>query len=244
MQHDTALTSLWGRPPTRETVSAAAYRRLRDAILQGQIPMGSRINELELASAWNVSRTPIRDALRRLEAEGLVQAVPGRGVIVPALNLAEVDELYELREVLEERAARRAAERSTAEFHARLNALIKGFGSALKQGDFDQMIAIDTDLHAGIAAMSGNSRLERAIEGIRAQVQQVRLRSIRVKGRGAKSFREMAKLTAAIRARNGARAEASMRDHIASLRTDLGETLEAFERDPYGPLTRAAGLPV
>ncbi len=229
MQRSNSLTALWGRPPVRETVSEAAYRRLREAILNGQISMGSRINELELAGAWNVSRTPIRDALRRLEAEGLVQAVPGRGVVVPGLSPADVDELYELREVLEGRAARRAAERSTAEFHARLNTLIKAFGSALKQGDFDQMVAIDADLHADIAAMSGNGRLERAIETIRAQVQQVRFRSIRMNGRAAKSFREMAKLTAAMRARNGVRAEASMREHITSLRTDLGETLEVFE---------------
>lgn len=229
MQHDASLASLWGRPPVRETVSAAAFHRLREAILRGQISMGTRINELELASAWNVSRTPIRDALRRLEAEGLVQAVPGRGVVVPGLSPAEGDELYELREILEGRAARRAAERSTGEFHARLNALIKGFGSAIKQGDFDQMIAIDSDLHAGIAAMSGNSRLERAIETIRAQVYQVRLRSMRVKGRAAKSFREMAKLTAAIRARNGVRAEASMREHIVSLQADLAAAFQTFE---------------
>lgn len=224
-----SLASLWGRPPVRETVSTTAYRRLKEAILGGQIPMGMRVNELELAGAWRVSRTPIRDALRRLEAEGLVQATPGRGVMVPRMTLADVDELYELREVLEGRAARRAAERSTPEFHARLNALIKGFGMALKQGDVDQLVAIDTDLHAGIADMSGNDRLDRAIEAIRAQVSWARLRSMRAKGRAAKSFKEMAKLTAAIRARNGVRAEAAMREHVASLRADLSASPDDAE---------------
>lgn len=212
---------VFGAPPQRDTISGAAYRQLKNAILRGQMPTGARINELELAEAWNVSRTPIRDALRRLQAEGLVEAVPRRGVVVPALSPREADEVYELREVLEGRAARRAAERSTPEFHGRLNALIKAFGLALKQSDVAQMSAIDDDIHSGIAAMSENGRLERTIEGIRAQTRQIRSRGMRAKGRAQKSFREMAKLTAAIRARNGARAEAAMREHIVSLREDL-----------------------
>ncbi|MGQ0549011.1 MAG: GntR family transcriptional regulator [Armatimonadota bacterium] len=223
------LAGLWGRPPVRETVSTAAYRRLKEAILQGQLPMGTRINELELAQAWSVSRTPIRDALRRLETEGLVQAEPGRGVVVPQVTLADVDDLYELREVLEGRAARRAAERATPEFHARLNALIKAFGAALKQADFERLVAIDADIHDDIAAMSENVRLARSIKAIRAQVYQARLRSMRAKGRAAKSFREMAKLTAAIRARNGLRAEMAMREHLTSLRADLAATFQAAD---------------
>jgi DNA-binding GntR family transcriptional regulator len=205
----------------RETVSAAAYRQLREAILGGQLPMGAHINELELATSWKVSRTPIRDAIRRLEAEGLVQAVPGRGVVVPSLSLADIDELYELREILEGRAARRAAERATPDFHARLNTLIRAYGAALKQGDLERMFSIDGELHTNIAGMCGNRRLERAIETVRAQVHQARHRSFQVKGRAAKSLREMAKLTASFRARDGTRAETSMREHIASLRADL-----------------------
>lgn len=218
---DANLVPLLWTPPVRETVSAAAYRHLREAILQGQITMGTRINELELATAWRISRTPIRDAMRRLEAEGLVEGVAGRGVVVPRLSLADIDELYEVREVLEGRAARRAAERATPEFHSRFKVLIRAFGAAVKQGDLDRMFSIDSELHTGIAAMSGNSRLQRAIDTVRAQVHQIRLRSFHVKGRAAKSLREMAKLTASMRARDGSRAEAAMREHIASLRADL-----------------------
>ena len=89
---DTTARGPWGMPPARETVGAAAYRLLRDGILQGHIPMGSRINELALSTTWKVSRTPIRDALRKLEAEGLVQAIPGRGVVVPRISLGDADE--------------------------------------------------------------------------------------------------------------------------------------------------------
>jgi DNA-binding GntR family transcriptional regulator len=218
---DAPLRAIWGQAPVRETVGSAAYRLLRDAIAQGQIAMGARINELELAAAWHVSRTPVRDALRRLEAEGWVQSVPGRGVVVPVLSLADADELYEIREVLEARAARRAAERGGPEFQARLNDLIRAFGTALKHVDVNGMIAIDGDIHAAVAAMSGSARLESAIATVRAQAHPIKMRGFQVRGRAAKSLREMAKLVAAIRTRDPARADAAMRDHIASLRADL-----------------------
>jgi DNA-binding transcriptional regulator YhcF (GntR family) len=110
--------TLLGPPPARETISTAVYRQLREAILTARLPMGTRINEVELASDWRISRTPIRDALRRLEAEGLVQSAPGRGMIVPVLARADVDELYTMREGLEGMAARLAAERATPQFLA------------------------------------------------------------------------------------------------------------------------------
>jgi DNA-binding GntR family transcriptional regulator len=224
---DAPLRAIWSQAPVRETVGAAAHRLLREAIMRGQIAMGARINELELAAAWNVSRTPIRDALRRLEAEGLVQSVPGRGVIVPVLSLADADELYELREILEARAARRAAERGGPEFHARLNDLIRTFGAALKQADPETMIAIDGDIHSAVAVMSGSARLAAAIAMTRAQVHPIKRRAFHVRGRAAKSLREMAKLVAAIRAHDPARAEASMRDHLTSLRADLPSAYSA-----------------
>src|SRR3970282_1560073 len=93
-----AREGLLGPPPLRETIGNPVYRRLREAVLTGRIPMGERINELELAAAWKISRTPIRDALRRLGAEGLLQAAPGRGMVVPLLRRSDLEELYRLRE--------------------------------------------------------------------------------------------------------------------------------------------------
>jgi DNA-binding GntR family transcriptional regulator len=218
---DESQNPFWGQPPARETVSAAAYRLLREAILSGQISMGARINELELAGAWRVSRTPIRDALRRLEAEGLVQAVPGRGVIVPVLSLDDMDELCEILEILEARAARRAAARATEALQAQLNELIRAFGAALKEGDVDRMIGIEAQIHDAVVAASGSARLQRTVEATRAQGHPILLRSFRLRGRAAKSLREMAKLVAAVRARDAQRAEAVMQEHLAGLRADL-----------------------
>jgi DNA-binding GntR family transcriptional regulator len=146
-------------------------------------------------------------------------------MVVPRLDLADAEELYELREILEGRAARRAAERATPELHARLNALIKAFGHAHKQGSIDEMTAIDADFHDSLAAASGSTRLQRAVDTVRAQVHQVRLRTMRARGRPAKSLRELARLVTAVRARDGGRAEAAMREHIASVRADLASVM-------------------
>jgi DNA-binding GntR family transcriptional regulator len=221
------VSPFWGGPPARDTMGAAVYRQLREAILLGYLPMGARVNELELARAWQVSRTPIRDALRRLEAEGLVQAAPGRGMVVPVLGLADLDELYELREVLESRAARRAAQRATPEFHARLNGLIRAFGAAMKREDHDAMLRLDLEIHVAIAEMSGNARLDHALQTVRGQAHTIRARSFRVRGRAAKSLKEMARLVAAMRVRDGRRAEDAMREHVASLRADLPALFQA-----------------
>lgn len=219
--HTTISEMVFGPPPVRDTIGASVYRRLREAILIGRIPMGTRINELELASAWQISRTPIREALRRLEAEGLVQAAPGRGMLVPLLSPADVEELYALREALEGMAARHAAERTTAQFLAQLNTQLKNYGVALKQEDIAQLVAADGALHDAIVQMAQNRSLEQAIQTARSRAHQVHARSFRLKGRASKTFREMAKVVAAIRAKNAARAEANLRDHLASLRSDV-----------------------
>jgi len=226
-RHDMLL----GPPPVRETVGAAAYRELREAILAARIPMGARINELELAAEWRISRTPIRDALRRLEAEGLVQGAPGRGMIVPLLSRADLDELYVVREALEGMAARLAAERATPQFLAHLNTLLKTYGGALKKDDTPQLVLIDGALREAVAQMGQNRRLEQAVHASRLRVHQIHARSFALKGRAGRTFREMATVVAAIRTRNPARAETSMRAHLASLRADVAA---AFD-DPEVP---------
>jgi len=218
--------SVLGPAPVRETVAAAAYRQLREAILDGRISMGSRINEAELAAQWQVSRTPIRDALRRLEAEGLVEASPGRGMIVPTLSRADVEELYVLRESLEGMAARLAAERATPSVLAHLNTLLKAYGAALKRDDLAQLVQVDAALHDAVAQMAQHRRIEQAARVARLRLHRIHARSFALRGRAGRTFREIATLVAAIRTRNPARAESSMRAHLAGLRADL---LAAFD---------------
>lgn len=214
-------TSLLGPPPTRETVAATVYRRLREAILEGRLVPGRRINEALLAAQWRISRTPIRDALRRLEAEGLVEASAGRGMVVPTLSQADVDELYVLWESLEGMAARLAAERATPAFLVQLNALLKSYGAALKRDDLPQLIQTDAAFHDAVMQMAQNRRLEEASRTARLRLHRIHAASFTLRGRAGRTFREMATLVAAIRARNPVRAESGMRAHLAGLRADV-----------------------
>ena len=102
--------------------SAVAADLIRQAILDGELPAGSRLKEDELAARLDVSRTPVREALRRLEAEGLVVHEAKRGAAVRAYSASELDDMYRLRAMLEGYAARRAAERMTPELAEQLRA--------------------------------------------------------------------------------------------------------------------------
>ncbi len=210
-----------GPPPVRDTIGSSVHRRLREAILTGRIAMGARVNEAELASAWKISRTPIREALRRLEAEGLVEALPGRGMVVPMVNRQDVEDWYVLREALEGMAARRAAERASVQLLVPLNTQIKNYSAALKREEMAQVAAADAALHDAIIQMAQNRRLEQAIQTARLRVHPVHVRSFAMKGRAGKTLREIAKVVAAVRAKDGTRAEAGMREHLASLRADI-----------------------
>jgi DNA-binding GntR family transcriptional regulator len=183
--------------------------------------MGSRINEAELAAEWHISRTPIRDALRRLEAEGLVQASPGRGMVVPVLSRTDIEELYAVREGLEGMVARLAAERAAPPFLAQLNTLLKTYGAALKRDDLPQLVQIDAALHDAVAQMAQNRRLEQAAHVARLRLHSIHARSFALRGRAGRTFREMATLVAAIRTKNPPRAESSMRSHLAGLRAEI-----------------------
>ncbi|MEN9707532.1 MAG: hypothetical protein RIS31_1098, partial [Actinomycetota bacterium] len=92
--------------------SDRAYRKLLDEIVGGELPSGTVLGEVEQSERLGVSRTPLREAFNRLVADGMLDAEPGRGVVVSQLSLKTVTELYEVREGLEEQAARLAAQRA------------------------------------------------------------------------------------------------------------------------------------
>lgn len=222
---DHTLAGLTDTLPRRESVSETAYRILKDALLDGRLGPGVRINELELARIWRISRTPIRDALRRLEADGLVRTVPGRGAVVPRLDQVEVVELFEVLAHLEGWAARRAGERCTPEFASTLNQQIKALAAAAKQGAAAQADQFAGELRRTVTAFSGNQQLVKMIDRVRLQLDVAGVTRVRGENRTARSVRELAKLVAAVRARDGGRAEAAMRKHMEDLAADAAENV-------------------
>jgi DNA-binding GntR family transcriptional regulator len=134
--------------PQFHTAQEMVARTLRRAILEGAIDGGEKLNQLELANAFGVSRVPVREALRILEAEGLIVFVPHRGATVAVLSVEEVEELYAMRVGLEALAARLGAERMTPEVLGRMMSALEGMqASARREVSLTAFLEADLEFH-------------------------------------------------------------------------------------------------
>lgn len=155
-----------------QTLSSLAVRWLRERIVTGALPPGARLSDLALSREIGISRTPVREAIRMLAADGLVDVVPHQGATVRAPSLAELDELYEIRAVLEGHAAARAASHRTPEEAAGLLEVVAAMEAILAPadgGDLDvaetrSQRALDIGFHRRVLALSRMERLQRLVE--------------------------------------------------------------------------------
>jgi DNA-binding GntR family transcriptional regulator len=138
--------------------SVAATALIRDAIVEGRLEPGRRLKEDELARELGISRTPIREALRVLQSEDLVVATPNRGAVVRAHAAEELEDLYDLRALLEGHAARRAAERITDAQVEELRASCARF-AAVSPDDLAGLVRENLVFHHGILEIAGSARL-------------------------------------------------------------------------------------
>ncbi len=143
---------------------------LRERIAGGAAAPGSRIVELEIARELGVSRSPVREALLRLSEEGLVAILPYRGAIVVPLQRRRLVELTEFRLALERFALDRLIERNDAAALSRLRAHVAVLRRALRSRHRERIVGADLDTHRALVASAGNAMLERAYEGLLAQI--------------------------------------------------------------------------
>ncbi|MGF7124748.1 GntR family transcriptional regulator [Rhodococcus sp. TAF43] len=155
---------------TPSTPSRVAYEQIRQAIIEGRYRPGQRLIEQRIAEEFSLSRTPVREALRRLEAEGLVHSEPNRGAMVRTLSLSDVADLYGLRARLEAYAAELAAERIEDAQREQIDAGIEAFAVALGMDaadPLDLVRAVDAangQIHRGILTAARHERLSRLLE--------------------------------------------------------------------------------
>ncbi len=148
-------------------VRQAAYEKLKELIISGRLGPGEHLGEPALAEALGVSRTPVREALQRLAQEGLVEMTPGKGARVRLLTPTEVDDVYEVRALIEGEAAFRAASRCDASGLARLEAALLELEGA-EPGDYASQIAADASFHSLLVAAAGNQVLEQVFHDLDA----------------------------------------------------------------------------
>jgi DNA-binding GntR family transcriptional regulator len=156
-----------------ESLGDIAYAGIRHAITSLALPPGSAVNEAALAAELGVGLAPVRSALRRLAWENLVVILPRRGTLVAELDVADLQEIFELRVELEGLSARLAAERAEDGERASLSALIERTRGALASGDQQALIELDRELHAAIAEAAGNTLLAAQLDWLYGHVRRL-----------------------------------------------------------------------
>ena len=157
--------------PLRDVV----FNTLREAILRGDLVPGERLMELQLASKLGVSRTPIREAIRMLEQEGLAITIPRKGAIVAGMTEKDMQDVLEIREALEELSVQVACDKITDEEIAELQKNMKNFEHSLKSGDLKKMAQADVEFHDVIYRATDNPKLISMLNNLREQMYRYRV---------------------------------------------------------------------
>jgi DNA-binding GntR family transcriptional regulator len=207
----------------------SAYGVIRAGILSGELTRGERLREEVLAERIGVSRTPVREALRRLNAEGLVDFEPNRGARVTAWSERELEDLYEARALLEGYGARMAASRITEEELGELAAIARTMSAiaATDPARADEMTALNGEFHRTIVRASRNAQIDTLVRGLMELPLIYRTFQHYSPERMSASQHHHNELVDALRARDGEWAEAIMRAHILAARSTVVESTRA-----------------
>jgi len=200
------------------TIKTRAYEQIRRNILASTIPVGTALSEYQLAKEIGVSRTPVREALKRLEQEGLVRSVARRGTFVADLTVRDIVEIYQVRVQLEGLAARVAAEQMELKEVDELLAELDRAEKLVRQGDLDASREHDKHVHKQIIESTSNSRLTQILAMLDDQVHRIRQRAMSNATRVPATLKEHRAVLQAIKKRDGVTAEKAMRDHLQAAR--------------------------
>ena len=207
---------------THAALSAAAsaaesvYQTLRDAIVEGRLHAGDSLIEWHVARQFGTSRTPAREALLRLEAEGLAFRVPRRGLVVRHVSEHEIREVYAVRMALEALAAREAANEAMPSDIAHLRWINQRLAEAIESGDFGGVPALTNEFHQAVAGAAHNSMLQRFIAQAEDWTRRVGTPTVSLPGRRGEAVKEHARLIDAIAARDPEAAEQIARAHMST----------------------------
>ena len=155
----------------RATLTEQASKEIREAIRSGKLKPGERLIEMQLAEEMQISRFPIREALRYLEKEGLVETKPFKGTRVVQFTEKDMEELYSLRSSLEELAVRILIENLDEKKINKLQMIIQSMQKSSQSGDLDQMISDDLRFHQTICELSGHRKLLEVWRTLESQLQ-------------------------------------------------------------------------
>lgn len=190
------------------------FNRLREDILSGKYEKDEELREITIAAEFGVSRTPVREALRQLELEGLVRIIPNKGAYVMGISEKDIHDIYHIRSYLEGLCARWACEHITDDQLEQLEEIIYLSEFHTKKKHMDQIVELDNKFHEIIYEACKSKMLEHVLRDFHHYVERVRRISLADEERAANSNREHTAILEAIRARDGELAERLAHEHI------------------------------
>ena len=161
-----------------QTIRSQIYKILRNSLWRGEFTPGQRLQEVDLATQLHVSRSPVREALRQLASDGLVIEIPNKGVYVKKFTTQDIDEIFDVRVMLESYAIRRSPKNLSDGQRAQLLEILQSLETYHEAGDLDRYVADDDSLHKLIVRLGGNSLVEDLYYRVRSMNQQFRIRSL------------------------------------------------------------------
>lgn len=211
--------------PLRDVV----FNTLRQAILKGELAPGERLMEIQLAERLGVSRTPIREAIRKLELEGLVLMIPRKGAEVAKISEKSLRDVLEVRRSLEELAIELACQRMTEEEVAALERTQEEFKAAVARGDAMKIAETDEAYHDVIYDGTGNDRLVQILNNLREQMYRYRLEYIKDEDKRQILLLEHDKILKAVKMRHVDEAKEAMREHIDNQEITVSRNIKEQE---------------
>ncbi len=231
-------------PERRRGSAGMVYAWLRDEILSGRLRPGQALSENEVAQRLSVSRTPVREAIIRLENEGLLSVRPQVGTSVAPIDVDAVADVQFLREAVECRTVALAARRVTPADALELRAQLKEQARVAARGDHAAFVPLDDRMHQKLVAMAGRPRVWHAVEDAKAQLDRVRFLSLEDPAWLATIHRQHEEIVERVIAGDADGAVAAMSQHLravfASIETIARTSPEYFRSAPVPPVDRAA----
>ena len=200
--------------PAKRSLGRSVYERLKRAIIQGDFNSGSRVVESRLAVALGISRTPVREAIHKLEREGLLRQEPKGGFFVAGLGRSDIEETFGIRSVLESYAARLATIRHLEGDLQPLEEKLEDYRQCLDRGDLDALPKINTEFHDLLYGLSRSPRLIRMINDLRDHIYRFRLVILKIRATAELSNNDHRLMLEAIRERDTDGVEKLVKEHI------------------------------
>lgn len=222
--------------------STVAYRAIKERILDVEFSPGVALSEYKLAAMLEMSRTPVREALKQLELEGLVRSVPRKGVFVTQLSVQDIHEIYQIRDALEVAAVRIAAERMPQDRIERLIAAVRDARKGFEKGNNRAWLNVDREIHGIVIATTQNGRLATVLGTFEDQVRRLFFLTMQDRTRVEASLAELSVIVDAIAARDRDRAAVAMQRHLRqSLDNAIRLAVPSMAFEVTGPSDGPAG---